>query len=116
MHSSITPHSVISSDKVEGTSVYNPAGDKLGSIDDLMIDKHSGHVRYAVMEFGGFLGMGTDRYPLPWSLLKYDTEKEGYVVPLDKDRLKDAPRYANDSAPEYTNDYGRTVNRHYGLD
>ncbi|MBP6226081.1 MAG: PRC-barrel domain-containing protein, partial [Rhizobacter sp.] len=72
MDSSITTHSVISSDKVEGTSVFNQAGDKLGSIDDLMIDKHSGHVRYAVMEFGGFLGMGTDRYPLPWSLLKYD--------------------------------------------
>jgi sporulation protein YlmC with PRC-barrel domain len=116
MDSSITTHSVISSDKVEGTSVYNHAGDKLGSIDDLMIDKHSGHVRYAVMEFGGFLGMGTDRYPLPWSLLKYDTEKEGYVVPLDKDRLHDAPRYASDSAPEYTNDYGRTVNGYYGID
>ncbi len=115
MDSSITTHSVISSDKVEGTSVFNQAGDKLGSIDDLMIDKHSGHVRYAVMEFGGFLGMGTDRYPLPWSLLKYDAEKEGYVVPLDKDRLKDAPRYANESAPEYTGDYGRTVNGYYGV-
>ena len=56
---------VISSERVEGTSVYNQAGDKLGSIDDLMIDKLSGRVRYAVLEFGGFLGIGTDRYPLP---------------------------------------------------
>ena len=64
---------VISSDKVEGSAVYNVNGDKLGSIDDLMIDKLSGQVRYAVLEFGGFLGMGTDRYPLPWSMLKYDT-------------------------------------------
>ncbi len=115
MDSSITTHSVISSDKVEGTSVFNQAGDKLGSIDDLMIDKHSGHVRYAVMEFGGFLGMGTDRYPLPWSLLKDDAEKEGYVVPLDRDRMKDAPRYANECAPEYTGDYGRAVNGYYGV-
>ena len=70
-------HQVISSDRVEGASVYNANGDKLGSIDDLMIDKYSGNVRYAVMEFGGFLGMGTDRYPLPWSMLKYDTALEG---------------------------------------
>lgn len=115
MDTSISTHSVISSDKVEGTSVYNQAGDKLGTIDDLMIDKHSGHVQYAVMEFGGFLGMGTDRYPLPWSLLKYDTVKEGYVVPLDKERLKDAPRYAGDRAPAYTHDYGRSVDGYYGI-
>jgi sporulation protein YlmC with PRC-barrel domain len=116
MDSTISTHSVISSDKVEGTSVYNQAGDKLGSIDDLMIDKHSGQVHYAVLEFGGFPGMGTDRYLIPWSLLKYDTAKDGYVVPLDKERLKDAPRYADDMQPAYTNEYGRTVNGHYGID
>jgi len=106
----------ISSDKVEGTNVYNLEGDKLGSVDDLIIDKRSGQVRYAVLEFGGFLGMGTERYPLPWSMLKYDTEKEGYVVPLDKRRLEDAPRYAEDEVPEYTSDYGRRVNGYYGVD
>lgn len=107
---------VISSDKVEGTAVYNPAGDKLGSIDDLMIDKRSGQVRYAVLEFGGFLGMGTDRYPLPWNMLKYDTDKEGYVVPLDKSRLEKAPRYTSDTIPDYTTEYGRQVNGYYGVD
>jgi sporulation protein YlmC with PRC-barrel domain len=109
-------HDVISSDKVEGTTVYDLTGDKLGSIDDLMIDKRSGQIRYAVLEFGGFLGMGTDRYPLPWNMLKYDTEKEGYVVPLDKDRLEKAPRYSSDDRPEYTTDYGRQVNTYYGVD
>src|SRR5687767_12291123 len=84
---------VISSERVEGTTVYNTAGEKLGSVDDLMIDKVSGQIRYAVLEFGGFLGMGTDRYPLPWNMLKYDTGKEGYVVPLDKDKLEKAPHY-----------------------
>jgi sporulation protein YlmC with PRC-barrel domain len=88
MTSSTVSHDVISSDKVEGTKVYNTAGDKLGSVDDLMIDKVSGQIRYAVLEFGGFLGMGTDRYPLPWNMLKYDLDKEGYVVPIDKDKLK----------------------------
>ena len=105
---------VISSDKVEGTAVYNGKGDKLGSIDDLMIDKRSGHVRYAVLEFGGFLGIGTDRYPLPWSMLKYDTNLDGYVVPIDLDALETAPRYAADRVPDYTDDYGRKVYDHYG--
>ena len=108
-------HHVISSDKVEGTSVYNANGDKLGSIDDLMIDKYSGNVRYAVMEFGGFLGMGTDRYPLPWSMLKYDTALEGYVVPVDKSQLEKAPRYSPTETPEYSDEYGRKVHDYYGV-
>lgn len=105
---------VISSERVEGTNVYNAAGDKLGSIDDLMIDKLSGQVRYAVMEFGGFLGMGTDRYPIPWNMLKYDTSQDGYVVPLDKAQLEGAPRYANDSVPDYDDTYRSNVDKYYG--
>lgn len=112
---STTTGDVICSDKVEGTKVFNAAGDKLGSIDELMIDKRSGQVRYAVMEFGGFLGMGTDRYPLPWNMLKYDTTMEGYVVPLDKATLEGAPRYHEDDMPAYTPDYGTKVDRYYGL-
>lgn len=111
-----TTSDIISSDKVEGTSVYNAAGDKLGSIDDLMIDKRSGQVRYAVMEFGGFLGMGTDRYPLPWNMLKYDLDKGGYVVPLDRAQLEGAPRYADSDVPAYTPEYGKRVNSYYGVD
>jgi sporulation protein YlmC with PRC-barrel domain len=107
---------VISSDRVEGTAVYNDLGDKLGSIDDLMIDKRSGQIRYAVLEFGGFLGMGTDRYPLPWNMLKYDTAKDGYVVPLDKAKLENAPRYPSNDLPEYSPEYGRRVNGYYGVD
>lgn len=115
MNTSMT-NDVISSDKVEGTTVYNGAGDKLGSIDDLMIDKVSGRVCYAVLEFGGFLGIGTDRYPLPWNLLKYDSAMSGYVVPLDKGRLDNAPRYPEGDMPAYTPEYGRRVNGHYGVD
>jgi sporulation protein YlmC with PRC-barrel domain len=116
MKTSTISSDVISSDKVEGTTVYNSAGEKLGSVDDLMIDKVSGQIRYAVLEFGGFLGMGTDRYPLPWNMLKYDTEKEGYVVPLDKAKLEKAPRYAETEVPEYTTDYGKRVYNYYGAD
>jgi sporulation protein YlmC with PRC-barrel domain len=107
---------VISSDKVEGTTVYNGSGDKLGSIDDLMIDKRTGHIRYAVLEFGGFMGMGTDRYPIPWNVLTYDTDKDGYVIPLDKGALEKAPRYRLEDTPVYDNDYGKRIDRYYDLD
>lgn len=109
------PSSVISSERVEGTSVYNAAGDKLGTIDDLMIDKVSGQVRYAVLEFGGFLGMGTDRYPIPWNMLKYDTSQDGYVVPLDKAQLEAAPRYGRDAVPEYDDAYRTSVDKYYSF-
>lgn len=106
---------VISSERVEGTKVYNAAGEKLGTIDEIMIDKRSGQVRYAVLEFGGFLGVGTDRYPLPWSMLKYDTTQEGYVVPLTKDQIEGAPKYSDADTPAYDPEYGRSVNSYYGV-
>ena len=115
MNNNTTPSSVISSDRVEGTVVYNEQGSKLGKIDDLVIDKQSGQVRYAVMEFGGFLGMGTDRYPLPWNILKYDTALDGYEVPLDKETLEGGPRYPVSERPVYSDDYGRKVNDYYGV-
>ena len=99
--------SLIAASKVNGTTVYNSQGESLGSIYDVMIDKRSGEVAYAVMSFGGFLGMGEDYHPLPWSMLTYDTEQGGYVVNLDKDSLEGAPRYneadeARWDDPEYT--------------
>ena len=108
-------HPTISSSKVEGTAVYDLAGDKLGTIDDLVIDKRTGQVRYAALEFGGFLGMGTDRYPLPWDQLHYDTTKDGYVVNVDKSQLERAPRYSMDETPSYNDEYGRTVYDYYGV-
>ena len=108
-------HDVISSDRVEGTTVCNEPGDKLGSIDYLVIDKRSGKVRYAAREFGGFLGMGTHRYPVPWNLLEYNTARGGYVVPIDKDTLDGAPRYEEDRRPDYDDEYGRTVYDYYGV-
>lgn len=115
MNSTSTSSRVISSDRVEGTSVFDTAGDKLGSIEELMIDKVSGQVRYAVLEFGGFLGMGTDHYPLPWGILKYDTSKDGYVVPLDRSALDGAPRFADGEPPSYSDDYGRKLHDYYGM-
>jgi PRC-barrel domain len=84
---------LISTDKVAGTNVYNTLGDTLSAIHDLMIDKATGKVAYALMSVGGFLGIGNQYYPLPWSHLKYDTNLGGYVVNLDKRRLEGAPAY-----------------------
>ena len=116
MDTSTTTNDLICSDKVEGTAVYNNTGEKLGSVDSLMIDKRSGQVRHAVLEFGGFLGLGTDRYPLPWSMLKYDTDLEGYVVPLNESQLTDAPRYPQNDESPFMSDagYGQRVNNFYG--
>ena len=94
--------SLISSEKVAGTSVYNRGGENIGSVHDIMLDKRSGKVAYAVMSFGGFFGMGEKYHPLPWSLLKYDTSMGGYVVDLDKRQLEGAPSYEGDADPNWT--------------
>ena len=109
-----TPN-LIASDKVEGTVVYDPEGERLGTVRNFMVDKRSGKADYAVLEFGGLFGLGSDHYPIPWEMLTYDTLKGGYVVSISKDELSDAPRYRDTDMPEYTNDYGRTVYGHYGL-
>jgi sporulation protein YlmC with PRC-barrel domain len=106
---------LIASDKVEGTAVYNRQGDRLGTVSNFMVDKQSGTVRYAVLSFGGFLGMGQDHYPLPWSMLTYDTSKGGYSVDLDKAVLDNAPRYSAGEEPTYDRAYGRSVYDYYGL-
>ena len=110
---SITSGTLIAADKVKGTNVYNPVGDKLGNVDDIMIDKISGRAIYAVMSFGGFLGMGEKHHPLPWSTLKYDAQKGGYVVNLDKKQLQDAPNYDRGSEFKWTPEYGRRVDSYY---
>jgi hypothetical protein len=91
-------HSLIASDRVEGTAVYGADQEKIGSIERVMIDKLSGKVAYAVLSYGGFLGIGDDHYPTPWSSLKYDTSLEGYRIGITKDELDRAPKYASDNA------------------
>ena len=108
---------LIAADKVEGTKVCNLAGDKLGSIENVMIDKQSGKVAYAVMSFGGFLGMGEKRHALPWSILKYDTNQDGYVVNLDKKTLESAPTYnPTDKVDWNDRAWGQRVHEHYRAD
>jgi hypothetical protein len=86
-------NSLIHASTVRDTPVFSADGDRIGYIDDLSIDKRTGEVAYAVLAAGGFLGLGEKLHPVPWSILKYDTALNGYVVPLDKARLKEAPSY-----------------------
>jgi hypothetical protein len=90
------PHDMIGSDRVQGTGVYRPDGRKIGNIVRIMIDKRSGQAAYAVMNFGGFLGLGEESYPLPWSLLTYNPKLGGYEVNVTDEQLKEAPSFMND--------------------
>ncbi|MBL8674444.1 MAG: PRC-barrel domain-containing protein [Rhodospirillales bacterium] len=108
-----TAGNLIAAESVNGTSVYNTKGEKLGEVEDIMIDKATGKAIYAVMSFGGFLGMGEKQHPLPWSTLKYDARKGGYVVNLDKKMLEAAPTYEGDGF-NWTPEYGRSVDKYYG--
>lgn len=105
---------LIASSKVEGTAVYDIKGERLGTISNFMVDKRSGQAEYAVMQFGGFLGIGSDYYPIPWKMLNYDINQAGYVVDLSEDVLNDAPRYGNDE-PAFDESYDRQVYGHYGV-
>jgi sporulation protein YlmC with PRC-barrel domain len=107
--------SLIAASKVNGTSVYNRSGESLGSVYDIMINKMSGQVAYAVMSFGGFLGIGERYHPLPWESLTYDTKLGGYVVDVPRDRLEKAPSYGRDETPWGDPDYGRRVSDYYGV-
>lgn len=105
---------LIGSDKVEGTAVYGADSQKIGSIERVMIDKQSGKVSYAVLGFGGFLGIGDDHYPLPWQSLKYDTGLGGYRTNLTTQQLEGAPKYANESNWNWEDPARtRTVNDYY---
>lgn len=106
---------LISSDKVDGTTVYDRQGEKLGSVRNFMVDKRSGKAEYAVLQFGGIFGIGSEYYPLPWDMLTYDTGLGGYVVEISKDRLEAAPRYEERAEPEYDHIYGRQVYGYWGV-
>jgi hypothetical protein len=107
---------LIGSDKVEGTAVYGADDKKIGSIERVMIDKVSGKVSYAVLGFGGFLGLGNEHYPLPWQSLKYDTRLGGYRTGVTEDQLRSAPRYGNDNDWNWSDQAGnRAVNDYYGV-
>lgn len=93
----------ITASRVIGTHVYNTAGDHIGTIEDIMLEKTSNGIMFAVIGFGGFLGIGEKYHAVPWSTLDYDKDQGGYVVPFTKEQLEAAPAYSID---ELTRDDG----------
>lgn len=105
----------IRASRVTGTKVYNAQNESLGTIEDVVIGKVDGKAKYAIMSFGGFLGIGEEYHPVPWDQLTYSTDKGGYVVNLTKEQLEGAPRYASGSEPDYADrSYNDRVYGYYG--
>ena len=108
--------SLIGSDKVEGTAVYRADGTKVGQIERVMIDKVSGKVAYVVMSFGGFMGIGEDYYPLPWSALTYNPRMDGYEVNISDELLKGAPRFSKHENWDWSSpDRSKTIQDYYSI-
>jgi sporulation protein YlmC with PRC-barrel domain len=106
---------LIASDKVEGTSVYGIDGKHIGSVERLILDKRSGRVSYAVLSFGGFLGLGHEHYPLPWGKLNYDEGLGGYRVDVSKEQVEKAPHYESDAEYEWNRRNGKMIHDYYGV-
>ena len=106
---------LISSEKVEGTKVVNRDGEELGTIHHFMVGKRDGKVRYAVMSYGGFLGMGEHYYPLPWEALTYDEDCDGYVADIDKERLREdkPPSFRRDEEPQWNRGFDEQIRIYY---
>jgi len=101
--------SAILASKVKGTPVYSDTGDKIGTVEDVVLDKQSNQIMFAALGFGGLLGIGEKFYPVPWALLDFDEDKGGYVVPLDKGRLENAPAYALKDLTKHDGSLGTSI-------
>ncbi|WEZ82862.1 PRC-barrel domain-containing protein [Rhizobium sp. 32-5/1] len=108
-------HDLIASDKVEGTKVYGVDGKHIGSIERVILEKRSGRVAYAVLGFGGFLGIGEDHYPLPWAKLSYDENLGGYQTDITREQVENAPKYNGNGDYDWNKENGRRVYDYYGV-
>jgi sporulation protein YlmC with PRC-barrel domain len=106
---------VLSASTLNGDDVYNPNGDKLGSIKEIMLDIESGKVCYAVLSFGGFLSLGEKLFAVPWGALTVDTENKRFVMDTDEERLKNAPGFDTDNWPNMADPaWEKSVHAYYG--
>jgi sporulation protein YlmC with PRC-barrel domain len=107
---------VLSASTLAGDSIRNPAGEDLGKLDQIMIDIPSGKVAYAVLSFGGVLGMGSKLFAVPWSALKVDEDQKCLILDANKKKLENAPGFDKDNWPNMAdNSWGSEVSRFYGV-
>lgn len=101
-------------EQVIDRDVKNAANEELGSIKEVVIDKTSGRVAYAVLESGTFLGLGGKLFALPWSSLNYSTNDDCFIVNIDKEKLKTAPGFDKNHWPETNREFITTISTYYG--
>jgi hypothetical protein len=110
------PHSLIASDRIEGTAVRRPSGERIGHIERLMIDKASGKVSYAVLSFGGFLGLGANLLPIPWTRLQFSLKFDAYQLDISEDELRSAPSFSEKADFDWGDrSQEELLHRHYGV-
>ena len=108
-----TDTKLIAAADVEGTAVFDVRGEKIGTVRDVYIDKHSGQTEFVSMAFGGVLGVGEKYHPLPWSALAYDNSLHGYLVGLDKAALADGPVFGEEQLEGDESVWGDEVREYY---
>lgn len=99
--------SAILASKVKGTSVYDQSGEKIGVVEDVVLDKMSDRIMFAALGQGGVLGIGEKFLPVPWSMLDYSKDKGGYVVPVAQDVLSKAPAYRLEDLTKNDGEFGQ---------
>jgi sporulation protein YlmC with PRC-barrel domain len=105
----------LSAASLAGDSVINAREEKLGKIEDIMIDVTTGRVAYAVLSFGGLLGVGDKLFAIPWTAMSLDEERKCFVLDVDKELLKDAPGFDKNNWPDLSSEeYASTIHSHYG--
>lgn len=106
-------HSLVASDLVVGTAVYDPDDKRIGSVERLILEKASGKVSYAVLSFGGFLGIGEDYYPVPWQMLTYDEHLGGFRVNISREQVENAPKYRANEDYDWSAENDRRIADYY---
>jgi len=110
-----THPNVLSTAAILGDSVVNRTGENLGKIEELMLDLEKGRVAYAILSFGGFLGMGEKLFAIPFEALKLDPSREHFTLDVDKDKLKNAPGFDRNHPPQASDrTWGAEVYKFYG--
>jgi sporulation protein YlmC with PRC-barrel domain len=107
---------VLSASSLAKDDVKNGAGEKLGDIKDIMIDTETGRVAYAVLSFGGFLGLGDKLFAVPWNAMRLNAEDHSFVLDVDKETLKNAPGFDKDHWPDFADPtWGASIYKHYKI-
>ncbi|MEI6095211.1 MAG: PRC-barrel domain-containing protein [Gammaproteobacteria bacterium] len=105
---------IVKASEITGTKVKNTAGENLGEINDVVIDKSQGKISYLVLDFGGLFGFGNKFFAMPWNLFTYDQEDGNYIIKLDKERLKNSPGFDKDNWPNFSEQaFVTSINKYY---